>query len=560
MKIIDLYNNIKDKIFTIGKKSEPEWCKECQRTKEKAIQEQLEIGHVCSSNKCAYKQEIENRIKTKTPELILFSTDKNQILKGESIRVDWNVKFAKKCLLQSKVVNSNDYLLIQPLQSQKIFLEVESYNGTFYHDDIPITVFSPPELTITISNSEIIQGSEVKLSWLAKNSLQVSFVLDNIEHKVNSQGYYVFKPLNDIDIDFLVLGHLGSKLKESKSVKVYSPAELLDFSVNSNSFIENDIVVFTYDAANFTKVLLSGPSINGSIDISDKKQIEISCFIANNHTTKQTYYLEVFDKLNNPLPKKSIDIIVYPQPQIEHFSISRNKILYGDEIELSWKVRNFNKIVLRTDISETEVTPLSSSKIKPQNTGKYKLVVESLGGLKNIESAEQSLEVFFYVELDFSSDKNHTIQTVPVNLKWNVRHATEVYLEVRENSLSSVFSNRINVTNRNSIKVVPEKTSIYRIIASNELDKVEEEKQISVFELPKVDSFKLPHIPMINFNQEVSLNFDNSKRFVKIEKTLEDNKWYYQLFTWQPRDIGNWMLHQFESLNKRILTLINTVK
>lgn len=76
MKIIDLYKNIKDKIFTIGKKSEPEWCKECQRTKEKAIQEQLEIGHVCSNNKCAYKQEIENRIKTKTPELILFSTDK----------------------------------------------------------------------------------------------------------------------------------------------------------------------------------------------------------------------------------------------------------------------------------------------------------------------------------------------------------------------------------------------------------------------------------------------------------------------------------------------------
>jgi hypothetical protein len=560
MKIVDIYKNIKDKIFTIGKKSEPEWCKECQRTKEKAIQEQLEIGHVCSSNKCAYKQEIENRIKTKSPELILFSTDKNQILKGDSIRVEWNVKFAKRCLLQSKVVSNIDYLIIQPLESQKIFLEVESYNGTFYHDDILITVYSPPELSINISNSEIIKGSEVRLSWIAKNCLHVSFLLDNVEHKVNSNGYYVFKPLNDVDIGFTVLGYLESELKDSKSIKVFAPVEIIAFSANSDSFIENDIVVFTYEAANFTKALLTGPSINGSIDISDKKQIEIKCVIANNHTTKQTYYLEVFDKLNNPISKQSIDIIVYPQPQIEHFSISRNKILYGDEIEIRWIVKNYSKIILRTYKDEIEVFTMSSYKIKPQHTGEYKLVVESLGGLMNIESTELTLEIFYYVELDFSSDKNHTIQTVPVNLKWNVRHATEVYLEVRENTLNSNYSNRINVTNLNSIKVLPEKTSIYRLIACNELDKVEEEKQISVFELPKVDCFKLPHIPLINFNQEVSLNFDKPKRFVKIEKSLEDNNWFYQLFTWQPRDIGNWMVYQFESINKRIITLINTVK
>ena len=184
----------------------------------------------------------------------------------------------------------------------------------------------------------------------------------------------------------------------------------------------------------------------------------------------------------------------------------------------------------------------------------------SLGNIKSIESQILTVQVLYYVELDFFADKNHTIQTVPINLHWNVKNATEVLIESRNISINSEYSNTIVVSNRKVLKVTPDKSTLYRIIAKNDLDQVESELLINVFELPKMTSITLPELPLLNFNQNISLNFFSPRRFTKLEKSLEDNKWYYDLFTFQPKNVTNWMVSQFEIVNKRILTIINTIK
>jgi hypothetical protein len=55
-----------------GAKTEAVRCSRCMRTKEEAIEEQKNKGHLCPDTKCVFKQEIQNVIKSKSPKIPIF--------------------------------------------------------------------------------------------------------------------------------------------------------------------------------------------------------------------------------------------------------------------------------------------------------------------------------------------------------------------------------------------------------------------------------------------------------------------------------------------------------
>lgn len=539
-------------------------CPACRRTKEQAIAEQVERQEECPLEHCRFKREIEEAILfSKVPELLEFKVDKNEALVDDTVNLTWDLINVKSCFINIiGNVPEKGNRQIQIKSISKILLEFEAYNGDIYNSEpIEITVFPKPEITeFSISRKEILKGNSLKISWKTKNILSTYISLDGIEANVNPNDTIEIRPDKDVEIGIRFIGHLETEIQKTEKILVHEPAKLINFAAFPLNVLENENVKFSFEALNYSKAYLSGPSINGLLEITSNNSFEVTCTISNNHTVTQTYFLEIFDKVNTVLPKQSIDIVVYPQPFINSFLLSESKILIGDEIEISWNVTNVSKVYLRIDNNNIEVTQLLSYKVKPRITTDYKLIVVSMGGIKSIESNFLTIQVLYYVELDFFADKYHTIQTVPIALHWHVNNATEVLLESRNNAINSEYSNLIIVSNKKSLKVTPDKSTLYRVIAKNDLDKVESEILINVFELPKMTSINLPQLPLLNFNQQISLNFQSQIRFAKIEQSLDDNKWYYDLFTFQPKHVTNWMVSQFDNVNKRILTIINTIK
>ena len=464
-------------------------CTYCKRTLSAASKEQVEKQEVCPTNRCMFRKEIENAILlSKTPELIQFSIDKTEILDTETIKLSWELLNVKNCSLKGfGKIQAKGNRQIQLKRSTDLVLEFEAFNGDIYNSEaLSVKVFPSPELTsFSISNTELIKKDSLKVVWEAKNIIESTMLINGIETSVRRNDSIKIIPEVDSKIELKLIGHLDAEISQIEYINVYEPARINSFTTDKTKVLDKESIRFVYDVENASRVFLIGASLNNKIDITDTNEYQLSPAIQNSHSITQTYYLEVFDKINTPLPKVPISIEVFPHSAVLSFTISKEKILIGDEIELKWKVINFSNLHLKIDNELINVSNQTSFLHKPQKATEYKLIVDGLEHLKTIESSIQKIQVFQYVEIDFSIDKTHTVQTAPVTLAWYVKNATYVYMNEFSNTLP----------NSGNMIVHPNETTVYKIVASNDLDEVSSELRINVFSLPVIEKIAFPKFP-----------------------------------------------------------------
>jgi hypothetical protein len=469
--------------------AEPRCRPGCGRTLNVAIAEQVEKQEECPLGHCKFKKEIKDAILlSKTPEIIHFSTNKTEILDTETITISWELLNVKNCSLKGfGHITDKDTRHIELKKTTDLILEFEAFNGDIYNTEaLRVKVLPAPELTsFSISNTELIKDDSSKIAWEAKNIIESILLINGIETSVRPNDSIEIIPEVDSKIELKLIGHLDAEISQIENINVYEPALLKSFTTDKSKVLDKESVRFVYDVENASRVFLVGASLTNRVDITDTNEYQLSPHILNNHSITQTYYLEVFDKVNNPLPKVPISIEVFPHPAVLSFTISKEKILIGDEIELKWSVLNFSNLHLQIDNELINVGNQTSFSHEPRKATEYKLIVDGLEHLKTIESLIQRIQVFHYVEIDFSVDKTHTVQTAPVNLAWNVKNATNVYM----NELSNTLSNSGNMI------VHPNETMVYKIVASNDLDEESSEIRINVFSLPVIEKFTFPKFP-----------------------------------------------------------------
>ena len=239
--------------------------------------------------------------------------------------------------------------------------------------------------------------------------------------------------------------------------------EIKFFRIRELQYVVGSKIHIEWDADNYTKIELAGEDVTlyKDVELVVEKAVELQLVASN-----------AYDQT-----KQSIKIIPYSSPVIRRFSSSHSNIKAGKTTRLSWSVDYAKTITLKSPTEEVDVTLMTELEVSPTENTTYTLIAyaidESVSVLKEI-----SIRVLQDVIInDFSSDLPQTLESQPVELRWDVANADKIML----------YPNDIDVTRQTSIKVFPNRSMTYRLVASNAISTKEQMVSVGVRPLPRLD-------------------------------------------------------------------------
>lgn len=239
--------------------------------------------------------------------------------------------------------------------------------------------------------------------------------------------------------------------------------EIRFFRIREQQYVVGSKIHIEWDVNNYTKVELADEEVTlyKDFELVVERAVELQLVASNDYD--QT--------------KQSIRIVPYSSPVIRCFSSSHSNIKVGKTTKLSWNVDYAKTIILKSPTEETDVTVMSELEVAPTEDATYTLIAFAVDNKISI-SKEITIRVLRDVTInDFSSDLPQTLESQPVELRWDVANADKIML----------YPNDIEVTQQTSIKVFPNRTMTYRLVASNAISIKEQMVSIGVRLLPKLD-------------------------------------------------------------------------
>lgn len=305
--------------------------------------------------------------------------------------------------------------------------------------------------------------------------------------------------------------HCGMKFPEdSKNGTSLTPL-IKDFLVMDNVYTVGSVVNLMWDVGqDITSLILDGHNVT-------------------HHDTEEyvvkgdaTLELKAYNEYRSA--SRKLKISPSPLPKIVRFETTRKKIKVGEKVKIHIDCIHTDKITLTSNKGYlTDVTKLKSIEIAPTYNEVYTLNCQSIDP-KVVVSQELQLEVLGDVNIAmFEADKQETMETIPVTLKWNVIGAHSIIL----------YPNGVNVTGKNSIVVHPSRSTEYRLEVSNGVSVKSEVLSICVRTLPHLN-YTMPNFDVLS---KVSIfNLDMSK----LQGNLNEI------------DIDRWMMSPLDGKRKSI--------
>ena len=159
--------------------------------------------------------------------------------------------------------------------------------------------------------------------------------------------------------------------------------------------------------------------------------------------------------------KKVVKLSPIPLPKIVKFVSSHRKVKVGDKVVIHIDYKNSERAFLLSNLSEKiDVSTKKVVKVAPKSGELYTLICYSIDPKVSV-TKDLNLTVVDDVHIDaFTSDKNRTMESIPITLSWKVQNAQMVML----------YPDGIDVTKKTSIELRPSRTTTYRLEATNGLN------------------------------------------------------------------------------------------
>lgn len=172
-------------------------------------------------------------------------------------------------------------------------------------------------------------------------------------------------------------------------------------------------------------------------------------------------------------------------PKIVKFVSSHRKVKVGDKVVIHIDYKNSERAFLLSNLSEKiDVSTKKVVKVAPKSGELYTLICYSIDPKVSV-TKDLNLTVVDDVHIDaFTSDKNRTMESIPITLSWKVQNAQMVML----------YPDGIDVTKKTSIELRPSRTTTYRLEATNGLNVTSEILTISVTPIPRLN-YNMPEFP-----------------------------------------------------------------
>lgn len=239
--------------------------------------------------------------------------------------------------------------------------------------------------------------------------------------------------------------------------------EIKYLRIRESQYVVGSTIHIEWDVDNYTKVELAGEDVTlyKDVELIVDKAVELQLVVSND-----------YDQV-----KQSVKVVPYSSPVVRRFSSSHSNIKAGKTTRLSWSVDYAKTVLLKSHLDEIDVTVMSELEISPANDTTYTLVAYAVDESISV-SKDITVRVLHDVVInDFSSDMPQTLESQPVELRWDIENADKIML----------YPNDIDITHQNSLKVFPNRAMTYRIVASNAISIKEALLSIGVRPLPRLD-------------------------------------------------------------------------
>ncbi len=268
--------------------------------------------------------------------------------------------------------------------------------------------------------------------------------------------------------------HCGYKFSESsKQGNVLQPI-IKDLVVMTDTYTVGSFVDVMWDVANATHISLNGMNVTNhdSYKYEVKGDEDLILVASNDYMRTQ----------------KVVKLAPIPLPKIIKFDSSHRKVKVGDKIAIHIDYKNSQRAFLLSNLSEKiDVSTKKVVKVAPKSGEVYTLICYSIDP-KVFITKDLDLTVVDDVHIDtFISDKNRTMESIPITLSWKVQNAQMVML----------YPDGIDVTPKTSIELRPSRTTTYRLEATNGINVTAEMLTISVTPIPKL-CYNMPEFPSYN--------------------------------------------------------------
>lgn len=266
--------------------------------------------------------------------------------------------------------------------------------------------------------------------------------------------------------------------------------EIKSLRIIETQYVVGSTIHIEWNVNNFTKIELAGEDVTfyNGVELLVERAVELNLVATNDY--------DQVEQLLKVLPT--------PLPKIHRFVTSHNNVLVGKSITLFWNVEGAIKVLLKYDTEEVDVSTLEKLKLSPVNATIYTLIAFSVDNKITVERSVHVKVLSEVVIRKFSSDMEQTLESQPIELRWEIDNADKIML----------YPNDIEVTRQTSIRLYPNITTTYQLEASNILSIKEQVITIGVKTLPRLDIKVSDSLSRLNI-PDCEIDFSSLSGFLK---------------------------------------------
>jgi len=462
----------------------PRRCRFCKRKKDQAEREQVERGSVCPTDQCAFQAHITAAVREAwKAEVLSFKLSTEDVLEGEAITISWQTKNCVSASITDygEVAVSGDITLEATLQMRQIELNVVDLFGEVSSHTRSLRVLRKPTIQALTYNDRVLTGEQSLIRFKTANTKKI-FLRDlsgsTPTRDLTNEEFFTTEPLTqDARLELCALGKNGGEARQEINIHVFEPPLIDLFLADAAETVDTLSVNFSFEYHNESRVEI----FRDGVSLADVTREKEYTYLAENKTAAVVAhkFSLVVTGLTGTTMTRELDgeLLVYPQPSIRRIDCRPGNVILFPQTATFTASADFCEQILLSDGHNIHiVNPGEPVEVSPTSDTRYVLTPIGKLGFRG-RSQTATIQVLSPVEIEASASRKVTLFNLPVTITWRAKNHTQILLE----------PGGIDVTNRTSYDIRPDRRTTVRVWAINQLDRKVAEIFVDVLTYPKFD-------------------------------------------------------------------------
>jgi len=415
--------------------------------------------------------------------VLSFKLSTEDVLEGEAITISWQTKNCVSASITDygEVAVSGDITLEATLQMRQIELNVVDLFGEVSSHTRSLRVLRKPTIQALTYNDRVLTGEQSLIRFKTANTKKI-FLRDlsgsTPTRDLTNEEFFTTEPLTqDARLELCALGKNGGEARQEINIHVFEPPLIDLFLADAAETVDTLSVNFSFEYHNESRVEI----FRDGVSLADVTREKEYTYLAENKTAAVVAhkFSLVVTGLTGTTMTRELDgeLLVYPQPSIRRIDCRPGNVILFPQTATFTASADFCEQILLSDGHNIHiVNPGEPVEVSPTSDTRYVLTPIGKLGFRG-RSQTATIQVLSPVEIEASASRKVTLFNLPVTITWRAKNHTQILLE----------PGGIDVTNRTSYDIRPDRRTTVRVWAINQLDRKVAEIFVDVLTYPKFD-------------------------------------------------------------------------